>query len=84
MRVVPMTGALGAEIFDAVGSGKIPIGAFLLGSQASKNPIFGVDMVPFLATNYDHAWELYQASKNALDYALKQQNMKLLFILKFW
>ena len=69
----------GAEIFDAVGSGKIPIGAFLLGSQASKNPIYGIDTVPFLATNYDQAWELYQASKNALDYALKQQNMKLLF-----
>ena len=69
----------GAEIFDAVGSGKIPMGAFLLGSQGSKNPIFGIDTVPFLATDVDQAWELYQASKNALDYALKEQNMKLLF-----
>lgn len=69
----------GAEIFDAVGSGKIPIGAFLLGSQAKINPIFGIDSVPFLATDVDQAWELYQASKNAMDYALKEHNMKLLF-----
>jgi len=69
----------GAEIFAAVGSNKIPIGAFLLGSQAKEDPIFGVDTVPFLATDVDQAWELYQVSKNALDYALKERNMKLLF-----
>ena len=69
----------GAEIFDAVGSGKIPIGAFFLGAQAKVNPIFGIDTVPFLATDVDQAWELYQVSKNALDYALKERNMKLLF-----
>ncbi len=69
----------GAEIFAAVESGKVPIGAFLLGAQAKENPIFGVDTVPFLATDVDQAWELYQVSKNALDYALKERNMKLLF-----
>lgn len=69
----------GAEIFAAVGSGKIPIGAFFLGAQAKQDPIFGVDTVPFLATDVDQAWELYQVSKNALDYALKERNMKLLF-----
>ena len=69
----------GAEIFDAVGSGKIPIGAFLLGTQVKEDPIFGIDTVPFLATDVDQAWELYQVSKNALDYALKERNLKLLF-----
>jgi TRAP-type C4-dicarboxylate transport system substrate-binding protein len=69
----------GAEIFAAVESGKIPIGAFLLGSQAKENPIFGADTVPFRVTDVDRAWKLYQVSKNALDYALKERNMKLLF-----
>ena len=69
----------GAEIFSAVGSGKIPIGAFILGAQAKEDPIFGIDTVPFLATDVDQAWELYQVSKNALDYVLKEHNMKLLF-----
>lgn len=79
--VVHPSGSLvkGAEIFNAVGSGKVAMGGFLIGAQAKENPIFGVDTVPFLATDVDAAWKLYQVSKNALDYALKERNMKLLF-----
>ena len=69
----------GAEIFSAVESGKLQMGAILIGAHAEKDPIFGIDTVPFLATNVDQAWKLYQVSKNALDYALKEHNMKLLF-----
>jgi len=69
----------GAEIFNAVESGKLQMGAILIGAHAEKDPIFGIDTVPFLATNVDQAWRLYQVSKNALDYALKEHNMKLLF-----
>jgi len=69
----------GAEIFSAVESGRVPIGGLLIGAHAQEDPIFGVDTVPFLATDVDQAWELYQVSKNALAYALKQRNMHLLF-----
>jgi len=69
----------GTEIFSAVESGKVQIGAFLLGAQARQAPIFGIDTVPFLATSVDKAWELYQVSKNELGYELKERNMKLLF-----
>jgi TRAP-type C4-dicarboxylate transport system substrate-binding protein len=69
----------GAEIFDAVKSGKVPIGEILLGAHADKEPIFGIDTVPFLATDVDQAWKLYQVSKNELGYALKERNMRLLF-----
>jgi len=79
--VVHPSGSLvkGADIFGAVESGKVQIGAFLLGAQAKQGPIFGIDTVPFLATSVDKAWELYQVSKNELGYELKERNMKLLF-----
>ena len=69
----------GAEIFSAVESGRVPIGGLLIGAHVKEDPIFGVDTVPFLATDVDAAWKLYQVSKNALAYALKQRNMHLLF-----
>jgi TRAP-type C4-dicarboxylate transport system substrate-binding protein len=69
----------GAEIFSAVESGRVAIGGLIIGAQVKEDPIFGVDTVPFLATDVDEAWELYQVSKNALAYALKQRNMHLLF-----
>ena len=79
--VVHPSGSLvkGAEIFGAVESGKVPIGEILLGAHADKNPIFGIDTVPFLATSVDQAWELYLVSKNELAYVLKERNLKLLF-----
>jgi TRAP-type C4-dicarboxylate transport system substrate-binding protein len=69
----------GAEIFSAVESGRVAIGGLIIGAHAKEDPIFGVDTVPFLATDVDEARELYQVSKNALAYALKQRNMHLLF-----
>ncbi len=69
----------GAEIFSAVESGRVAIGGLIIGAHADEDPIFGVDTVPFLATDVDQAWQLYQVSKNALAYALKQRNMHLLF-----
>jgi TRAP-type C4-dicarboxylate transport system substrate-binding protein len=79
--VVHPSGSLykGAEIFSAVESGRLQMGAILIGAHAEKDPIFGIDTVPFLATDVDQAWKLYQVSRNALDYALKEHNMKLLF-----
>lgn len=69
----------GAEIFSAVETGRVPVGGLLLGLHAKEDPIFGLDTVPFLATDVEQAWALYQVSRNALDYALKERNMKLLF-----
>src|SRR5690606_31975973 len=40
---------------------------------------FGVDGLPFLASNYDEAWKLYQAQKPALEKKLDQQGMVLLY-----
>jgi TRAP-type C4-dicarboxylate transport system substrate-binding protein len=67
------------EILRAVREGQVPIGARYMGAHASEDPIFGVDTVPFLATNGEEAWKLYQASKPTLEAALGERGMKLLF-----
>ncbi len=67
------------EIKRAVQTGQTPAGEFLLSGSANENPLFGVDSIPFLATNYAEARKLYAASKPALDKLLASQGMKLLF-----
>ena len=46
---------------------------------ANEDPLFEVDSVPFLASNYDEAWKLYQASRDVLAERLERQRLKLLF-----
>lgn len=79
--VVHPSGSLykASEILRAVRSGQVPIGGRYMGAHAKEDPIFGIDTVPFLATNGDEAWKLYQASKPALEAALEKRGLKLLF-----
>ncbi len=70
----------GAEILRAVRSGQVPIGGRYMGAHASEDRIFGLDTVPFIATDFDQAWRLYQASKPAIEAALEERGMKLLFM----
>lgn len=67
------------EIKRAVQTGQTPAGEFLLSGSANENPLFGVDSIPFLATDYAQARKLYMASKPALDKLLAAQGMKLMF-----
>ncbi|WP_298855009.1 TRAP transporter substrate-binding protein [uncultured Ruegeria sp.] len=80
--VVHPAGSLykGSEILRAVRSGQVPIGGRYMGAHAKEDPIFGLDTVPFVATNFDEAWALYQASKPAIEAALEERGMKLLFM----
>ncbi len=79
--VVHPSGSLykASEILRAVRSGQVAIGGRYMGAHSKEDPIFGIDTVPFLATNGDEAWKLYQASKPALEAALEKRGMKLLF-----
>jgi TRAP-type transport system periplasmic protein len=67
------------EIKRAVQTGQTPAGEFLLSGSANENVLFGVDSIPFLATNYAQARKLYTASKPALEKLLASQGMKLMF-----
>ena len=67
------------EIKRAVQTGQTPAGEFLLSGAANENPLYGVDSIPFLATNYVEARKLYVASKPALEKLLASQGIKLMF-----
>ena len=67
------------EIKRAVQTGQTPAGEFLLSGAANENPLFGVDSIPFLATNYAESRKLYAASKPALEKLLASQGIKILF-----
>jgi len=67
------------EIKRAVQTGQTPAGEFLLSGAANENPLYGVDSIPFLATNYADARKLYVASRPALEKLLAGQGIKLMF-----
>lgn len=79
--VVHPSGSLfkGNEIKRAVQTGQAQVGERLISALANENPLFEVDALPFLATSFDQAWDLYQASKPALEQVLAKQNLKLLY-----
>ncbi|MGH6944034.1 MAG: TRAP transporter substrate-binding protein [Geminicoccaceae bacterium] len=69
----------GDEIKRAVQTGQVQIGERLISALANENPLFGIDALPFLATSFDEAQKLYEASRPALEKVLDEQGMKLLY-----
>lgn len=69
----------GADIKRAVQTGQVQIGERLLSGHQNENPIFGFDSVPFLATSFDASDALWEAAKPALEEALAEQNLTLLY-----
>ncbi|MGE0845481.1 MAG: TRAP transporter substrate-binding protein [Flavobacteriaceae bacterium] len=67
------------EIKNAVRSGQVPVGEFLLSTLANENPVFGVDSVPFLATSYEASKKLWDASRAKTEELLAQQDLMVLF-----
>lgn len=67
------------EIKRAVQTGQAQIGEVLISLHENEDPIFGIDVVPFLATSFPEAKKLYTASKPAMEKKLDSQGLKLLF-----
>src|SRR5690625_2893679 len=61
------------EIKNAIRSRQIPIGEFFISILANEDPIFALDSVPFVATSFEDAFNLYQASKEELEKNLSRQ-----------
>jgi TRAP-type C4-dicarboxylate transport system substrate-binding protein len=68
------------EIKRAVASGQAQMGEVLMSIHENEDPIFGVDVVPFLATSFADSMKLYKASKAAVEKKLDAQGIKLLFM----
>ena len=75
------SGALfgGGDIKRAVQTGQVPIGERLLSAHQNEDPIFGVDSIPFLATSFEQADDLWEAAKPTMDALMAEQNLKLLY-----
>ena len=60
-------------------TGQAQMGEVLLSIHENEDPIFGIDVVPFLATSFPDAMKLYKASKPAIEKKLAAQGLMLLF-----
>ena len=69
----------GSEIFSSVRRGLAPIGERLISALANDDPIYGIDSVPFLATGFEGAWKLYEASKPELVKTLDKAGLVFLY-----
>jgi TRAP-type C4-dicarboxylate transport system substrate-binding protein len=67
------------EIKRAVQTDQAQVGEVLISLHENEDPIYGVDVIPFLATSYPEAMKLWQASKPAIEKKLASQGMLLLF-----
>ncbi len=68
------------EIKRAVQTGQAQMGEVLISLHENEDPIFGIDVVPFLATSFADSMKLYKASKPAVEKKLESQGIKLLFM----
>lgn len=68
------------EIKRAVASGQAQMGEVLISLHENEDPVFGIDVVPFLATSFADSRKLYTASKAAIEKKLDAQGIKLLFM----
>jgi TRAP-type C4-dicarboxylate transport system substrate-binding protein len=67
------------DIKRAVQTGQAQVGEVLISIHENEDPIFGIDVVPFLATSYPQALKLWQATKPAIEKKVAAQGMMVLF-----
>jgi TRAP-type C4-dicarboxylate transport system substrate-binding protein len=67
------------EIKRAVATGQAQAGEVLISLHENEDPMFGIDVVPFMATSYPASRKLWLASKPAIEKKLASQGLMLLF-----
>jgi TRAP-type C4-dicarboxylate transport system substrate-binding protein len=71
------------EVKRAVQTGQIQIGELLMSLHSNEAALFGVDAVPFLATNNTEYAKLLKVVRPYLEERLKKQGLRLLFVVPF-
>jgi TRAP-type C4-dicarboxylate transport system substrate-binding protein len=66
------------EIKRAVATGQAQMGEVLISIHENETPLFGIDVVPFLATSFSDAKKLWDASRPAIAKALDAQGLTVL------
>ena len=67
------------EIKRAVQTGQAQVGEVLMSLHENEDPIYGLDVVPFLATSFDQAKKLWDVQRPAIEKKLASQGLLLLF-----
>jgi TRAP-type C4-dicarboxylate transport system substrate-binding protein len=67
------------EIKRAVQTGQAQIGEVIISLHENEDPIYGLDVVPFVATSFDQAKRLWEAQKPAVEKKLASQGLMLLY-----
>src|SRR5215470_20073974 len=69
----------GPEIKRAVATGQAQTGEVLISILENEDPMYGIDVVPFLATSFDQAAKLWKASRPSIEKKLAAQGIMVLF-----
>src|SRR5665213_2296425 len=67
------------DIKRAVQTGQVQIGEVLLSIHENEDPMFGIDVIPFLATSFPESKKLWDVSKSAIEKKLAAQGLMVLF-----
>jgi TRAP-type C4-dicarboxylate transport system substrate-binding protein len=67
------------EIKRAVQTGQAQAGEVLMSLHENEDPVYGLDVVPFLATSFDQSKKLWDVQKPAVEKKLASQGLMLLF-----
>ncbi|SCY49378.1 TRAP transporter substrate-binding protein [Microvirga guangxiensis] len=67
------------EIKRAVQTGQAQAGEVLMSLHENEDPIYGLDVVPFLATSFDQSKKLWDVQKPAIEKKLASQGLMLLY-----
>lgn len=67
------------EIPRAVRTGQVEMGETIMSNLANQSPIFQVDSIPFLVTNYTDAKKLWQGQRPFVEAYMKDQGMRFIY-----
>ncbi len=67
------------QIKRAVQTGQVQAGEVFISLLGNEDPIFSVDSIPFLATDYDRARKLWEASREYIEQRLARDRLMLLY-----
>jgi TRAP-type C4-dicarboxylate transport system substrate-binding protein len=68
------------DIKKAVVTGQAQMGEVLISNHENEEAVFGIDVVPFLATSFADSQKLWDVSKGAIEKKLEAQGLKVLFV----
>ncbi len=68
------------DVKRAVQTGQVQIGELLMSMHSNEAALFGVDSVPFLATNNEESAKLLRVVRPMLEERIEKQGMRLLFV----